>query len=118
MTGPVVGEKRKMFGAPRHMRASALEIDAILLNVETAVAADAFLPALPVATITAGPTREGGNQWKESQARAARLSSRGTSFNVDAASHTTVLGPIHGGPVLQAIERVRQDAIADMKAKS
>ena len=117
MTGPVVGEKRKMFGSPRHMRASALEIDAILLNVHAAIAAEAYLPALPIATITAGPTREGGNQWKESQARAARLSLRGTSINVDTANHTSVLGPIHAGPVLQAIERVRQDAIADMKAK-
>ncbi len=118
LSGLALSEKRKMFGARSHMRASALEIDAIMREVNIAVAADAFLPALPIATITAGPMGTTPNQWKESQSRAARLSTRGTSLNVDAATHTSVLGPLHGGAVLQAIERVRTDAIADMKAKS
>lgn len=115
-SGTALSEKRKMFGAPSHMRASAREIEAVMENVEVAVAGDAYIPALPVATITAGPAREGANQWKESQARAARLSSRGTSVNVVAASHTSILGPIYGGVVIQAIERVRADAIADLSA--
>jgi pimeloyl-ACP methyl ester carboxylesterase len=117
-TGIAVREKRRMFGAPSHMRASSAEIDAILHGGEDAIAADAFLPALPIATITAGPAGEGRNQWKESQARAARLSTRGTSVNIDAASHTTILGPIHGGVVIGAVERVRRDAISDMAAKA
>lgn len=117
-SGVALSEKRKMFGAPSHMRASAREIEAIIQSVDIAVAGDAHIPALPVATITAGPAREGGNQWKESQARAARLSLRGTAINVDGASHTSVLGPIHGGAVVQAIERVRADAISDIKTKS
>jgi pimeloyl-ACP methyl ester carboxylesterase len=117
-SGVPLREKRRMFGAPSHMRASSLEIDAIMGSLEVAVAGDAFIPALPVATITAGAAGEGRNQWKESQARAARLSTRGTSVNVDAASHTSVLGPIYGGTVIEAIERVRADAISDMKAKS
>jgi pimeloyl-ACP methyl ester carboxylesterase len=116
-SGVALREKQRMFGAASHMRASALEIDAVLLSGDVAQSADALIPALPVATITAGPSREGGSQWKESQARAARLSTRGTSINVDAASHTTILGPIHGGAVIAAIERVRGDAIADMKAR-
>ena len=114
LSGLALQEKRKMFGATSHLRASAHEIDAVMEQIDVAVAADAYLPALPVATITAGPRVDGRNQWKESQARAARLSSRGTSINVDAASHTTILGPIHSGAVIQAIERVRADAISDM----
>jgi pimeloyl-ACP methyl ester carboxylesterase len=117
-SGVPLNEKRRMFGAPSHMRASSREIDAVMGALEVAVAGDAYIPALPVATITAGAAGEGRNEWKESQARAARLSARGTSVNVDAASHTSILGPIHGGIVIQAIERVRADAISDMKAKS
>lgn len=116
-SGVPLREKRRMFGAPSHMRASSREIDAVMERLEVAVAGDAFIPALPVATVTAGAPGEGRNQWKESQARAARLSTRGTSVNVDAATHTNVLGPIHGGIVIKAIERVRADAISDMKAK-
>jgi pimeloyl-ACP methyl ester carboxylesterase len=117
-TGVAVSEKRRMFGAPSHMRASSAEIDAILTGTDDAIAADRYLPALPIATITAGPMGDTPNAWKESQARAARLSLRGTAVNIDAASHTTILGPIHGGVVIQAVERVRTDAIADMAAKS
>jgi pimeloyl-ACP methyl ester carboxylesterase len=116
-TGIALQEKRKMFGAPSHMRASAREIAAIMDNVEPAIAGDALIPPLPVATITAGPVREGRNAWKETQARAARLSTRGTSLNVDAASHTSILGPIHASHVISAIERVRADATSDLRAK-
>jgi pimeloyl-ACP methyl ester carboxylesterase len=117
-SGLPLKEKRKMFGASSHMRASAREIEAVMLNVDVALAGDAYIPALPVATITAGPARGGRSQWKESQARAARLSTRGTFVNVEGASHTSVLGPVHGTIVVQAIERVRADAVADLKAKT
>lgn len=117
-SGLPLKEKRKMFGASSHMRASAREIEAVMQNVDVALAGDAYIPVLPVATITAGPAREGRSQWKESQARAARLSTRGTFVNVEGASHTSVLGPIHGTIVVQAIERVRADAVADLKAKT
>jgi pimeloyl-ACP methyl ester carboxylesterase len=116
-SGIPLKEKRRMFGAPSHMRASAAEIDAILQGGEAALAAEPYLAALPIATITAGRVREGMSEWKESQARAARISTRGTAVNVDAASHTSILGPIHGGVVIAAIERVRRDAMADMAAK-
>jgi pimeloyl-ACP methyl ester carboxylesterase len=117
-SGLALKEKRRMFGSPSHMRASAAEIAAILDNTEAAIAGDAYIPALPVATITAGPMAEGRIQWKESQARAARLSTRGTSINVDAASHTSILGPTYGRTVIDAIERVRHDAASDVKAKT
>jgi pimeloyl-ACP methyl ester carboxylesterase len=117
-SGIALKEKRTMFGAPSHMRASAREIEAVMEHVDVALAGDAHIPALPVATITAGAADEGGrSRWKESQARAARLSTRGTSVNVDAASHTSILGPVHGAIVLQAIERVRADATSDLRAK-
>ena len=117
-SGIPLQEKRRMFGSPSHMRASAREISAIMESLEVAVAGDAYIAALPVATITAGVSGEGRNRWKESQARAARLSTRGTSANVDAATHTSVLGPVHGATVIDAIERVRADAVADLKARS
>ena len=117
-SGIALTEKRKMFGASSHMRASAREIEAVMERLEVAIAGDTYIPALPVATITAGPVREGRSQWKESQARAARLSTRGTSLNIDSASHTSILGPLHGTAVIDAIERVRSDAIGDMKAKA
>jgi pimeloyl-ACP methyl ester carboxylesterase len=116
-SGIAVKEKRRMFGAPSHMRASSREIDAIMAGGPAALAAEPYLAALPIATITAGPVRDGMSQWKESQSRAARVSTRGTAVNVDAANHTSILGPIHGGVVIAAIERVRADAIADMAAK-
>jgi pimeloyl-ACP methyl ester carboxylesterase len=116
-SGLPLREKRRMFGSSSHMRASAREISAVMERLDVAAAGDAFIPALPVATITAGPVGEGRQQWKESQARAAHLSTRGTSINVDAASHTSILGPRYGRTVIEAIERVRRDAIADMKAK-
>jgi pimeloyl-ACP methyl ester carboxylesterase len=116
-SGVPLKEKRRMFGAPSHMRASSAEIDAIMQGGDAARAADPYLAALPIATITAGPVRNGMSAWKESQARAARISTRGTAVNVDAASHTSILGPIHGGVVIQAIERVRTDAISDIAAK-
>jgi hypothetical protein len=103
-----------MFGAPTHMRASAAEIAATIKGAEAAMAADRYLEAIPVATLTAGPVAAGRNAWKEAQARPARLSKRGSSINVDAASHTTILGPIYGQAVIDAIARVKHDAVADM----
>jgi pimeloyl-ACP methyl ester carboxylesterase len=117
-TGVPLQEKRKMFGAPSHMRASAAEIDAILVSGEAALAADPLIPALPVAVLTAGPTGAVPSEWEQAQTRAARMSTRGTAQNVAAASHTSILGPVHGGAVIAAIERVRVDAISDMAKKA
>jgi pimeloyl-ACP methyl ester carboxylesterase len=111
LSGVPLKEKRKMFGAPSHMRASAAEIAATVAGAEAAMAADPFLKRIPVATITAGPASPGRSAWKEAQARPARLSSAGTSVNVDGANHTTILGPIYGHIVLDAIARVRRDAL-------
>lgn len=117
-SGIPLQEKKRMFGAPSHMRASAAEIDAIFDSGPEALAADPLIPALPVAVVTAGPSSAEPSEWEKSQTRAARMSTRGTAQSVDAASHTSILGPIHGGVVIAAIERVRADAIADLKAKT
>ncbi|MFN8958876.1 MAG: alpha/beta fold hydrolase [Hyphomonadaceae bacterium] len=114
LSGVPLKEKRRMFGAPSHMRASAAEISATIDGAQAAIAADPYLEAIPVATISAGPVSPGRDAWKEAQARAARLSRRGTSVNIDAANHTTILGPIYGQAVLDAIARVKRDAVADM----
>jgi pimeloyl-ACP methyl ester carboxylesterase len=114
LSGAPLREKRRMFGAPSHMRASAAEIAATIDGAEAAIAADRYLEAIPVATVTAGPASAGRNAWKEAQARPARLSKRGSSINIEAASHTTILGPIYGQAVIDAIARVKRDAVADM----
>jgi pimeloyl-ACP methyl ester carboxylesterase len=118
LTGLPLQEKRKMFGAASHMAASAREIGAVRDSADVALAGDAFLPALPIATVSAGPAGTPPNLWKDLQARAARLSTRGTSVNVDAANHTSILGPRHGSVVIAAVERVRSDAISDIKIKA
>jgi pimeloyl-ACP methyl ester carboxylesterase len=117
-SGIPLQEKRRMFGAPSHMRASAAEIDAILSSGEAALAADPLIPALPVAVLTAGPTGAVPSEWEQSQTRAARMSTRGTALNVAEATHTSILGPIHGTAVIAAIERVRADAISDMAKRA
>jgi pimeloyl-ACP methyl ester carboxylesterase len=117
LTGVALQEKRRMFGAASHMRASAAEIGATIDGADAALAADPFIPALPVAAITAGPTGAAGRSaWKEAQQRAARMSTRGSVVNVDAATHTSILGPVHGAVVVDAIERVRRDAAGDIAA--
>ncbi|GIU66309.1 alpha/beta hydrolase [Candidatus Phycosocius spiralis] len=118
LSGIALKEKRRMFGAPSHMQAAAAEILATTKGVELAFAADPHLKAIPVATITAGTNTPSRQAWKEAQSRAARLSPRGTSLHIDAANHTTILGPIFGGGVVEAIERVRQDAILDLAKPS
>ena len=114
LNGIALKEKRRMFGAPSHMKAASAEILATTQGAQFALAADPYLANIPVATVTAGPISSKRNAWKEAQSRAARLSSRGSSVNIDAATHTTILGPQFGGAVLQAIERVRRDAISDL----
>jgi pimeloyl-ACP methyl ester carboxylesterase len=114
LSGTALREKRRMFGAPSHMKAASAEILATTQGAQFALAADPFLANIPVATVTAGPMSSERSAWKEAQSRAARLSGRGTSVNSDAATHTTILGPQFGGAVLEAIERVRRDAISDL----
>jgi pimeloyl-ACP methyl ester carboxylesterase len=105
--GPALREKHRMFGAPRHMRAAAAEITSTIDGAARAQGADPYLAAIPVAAVTAGPAGEPGRSaWKEAQQRAARLSSQGFAINVDAATHTSILGPLHGPVVVDAIRRV------------
>ncbi|GBF57663.1 2-succinyl-6-hydroxy-2,4-cyclohexadiene-1-carboxylate synthase [Candidatus Phycosocius bacilliformis] len=112
LSGVPLQEKRRLFGSPKHMRASAAEITATIQGGEIALAADPYLKKMPVATITAGPVTPERQAWKQAQSRAARLSDYGSSINVDAANHTTILGPIYGRVVLEAIDRVRRDIAA------
>jgi pimeloyl-ACP methyl ester carboxylesterase len=114
LSGTPLREKRRLFGAPSHMRASADEISAIIDGAGSVMEADHYLEAIPVATVTAGPVTPGRYAWKEAQARPSRLSKRGSSINVEAANHTTILGPTYGQAVLDAIARVKRDAVADM----
>lgn len=96
-------EKRRMFGAPRHMRAAAAEITQTIDGGARALDADPFLTRIPVTTISAGPDR---GRWSAAQKRAATLSSAGESLVVEEATHTSILGPQHAGVVVGAIRRV------------
>jgi pimeloyl-ACP methyl ester carboxylesterase len=118
LSGTALKEKRRMFGAPSHMKAATAEILATTQGAQFALAADPYLANIPVATVTAGPISPDRTAWKEAQSRPARLSTRGTAANIEAANHTTILGPEFGGTVLEAIERVRRDAILDMAKRS
>jgi pimeloyl-ACP methyl ester carboxylesterase len=114
LSGAALAEKRKMFGARRHMAAAAAEIGQTTQgSFDVLTSADARLARMPVAAITAGPIRDGSlGAWKEAQLRAARLSPQGSALNVAAASHTTILGPVHGVAVVEAVRRVLRDAAA------
>jgi pimeloyl-ACP methyl ester carboxylesterase len=107
--GAALREKRKMFGAPRHLRAAAAEITQTINGAERATGADPYLARMPVAAITAGPGR---SAWKEAQHRGARLSPQGLIRNVDDATHTSILGPVHGGVVVDAVRTVLSQAQA------
>ena len=118
LSGTALKEKRRMFGAPSHMKAATAEILATTQGAQFALAADPYLANIAVATLTAGPISPDRTAWKEAQSRPARLSARGTAVNVEAANHTTILGPKFGNAVLDAIERVRRDAILDIAKRS
>jgi pimeloyl-ACP methyl ester carboxylesterase len=98
-----LAEKRRMFGAPRHMKAAAAEITQTINGGARALDADPFLARIPVTTISAGPDR---GRWSAAQKRAATLSSAGESLVVEDATHTSILGPRHAGVVVGAVRRV------------
>ena len=108
LTDPIgIEEKRRMFGDPRHLRAAAAEISQTIKGASRALAADPVLARIPVTVITAGPATEPARQaWKEAQQRGARLSPQGRVINVDAATHTSILGSVHGPVVVEAVREM------------
>jgi pimeloyl-ACP methyl ester carboxylesterase len=108
LDGLALKEKKRMFGAASHLKASAAEINATLAMKPEDIAADPYLARMPVAALTAGPSN--GGAWQKAQERAAGLSPSGSVEAVAQATHTSILGPVHGQRVLAAIDRVRTQA--------
>ena len=109
--GPALREKQRMFGHPRHLRAAATEIAQTTSGRERLEGVDALIAGIPVATVTAGPASPPGeNAWQDAQQRAGRISRQGLVINVDGATHTSILGPVYGGQVVDAVRTVLERA--------
>ena len=101
-------EKRRAFASGIHARTAANEVAQWPQSAKQAASAGQYAPALPVMVVTAGPAEGARKQWKDLQAAPALASQYGVAINVPEASHTSVLGPLHNGAILQAIAQVRK----------
>ena len=105
LTGAAKAEKRRFFGSGPHNRWSAAEVRAWPDSARQALKAGGYDPALPIAVVTAGP-ESGREDWKRAQAAPAMASLAGSTVNVAAASHASLLGVRHADAIVAAIERV------------
>jgi len=103
-------EKRRGFISARQSKAAYAEVLSWRAAAEQAAAAGELDPAWPVAVITAGPPSERMAGWNQVRHAPARGSRAGSIDNVDAASHTTMLGLTHGDRVVAGVERVLASA--------
>ena len=101
-------EKRRAFASGAHARTAANEVAQWPQSAKQAASAGQYAPTLPVMVVTAGPAEGARKQWKDLQAAPALASQYGVAINVPEASHTSVLGPLHNGAILQAIAQVRK----------
>jgi len=99
-----LAEKRRGFISGRQSRAALAEVLSWHAAARQAAAAGPLRPEWPVAVITAGPPRPG--PWNSIRQAPARESQAGFVDNVDAASHTTVLGLTYGDRVVAGLEHV------------
>lgn len=107
LSGPAKAEKQRAFGSAKHNRTSSDEVQLWQADAAQARAAGDVDPAIPVAVVTAGPARGGREGWKAVQAGPARRSAHGFVENVDAASHASLLGPLHNDAVIRGVLFVR-----------
>jgi len=103
-------EKRRGFISARQSKAAYAEVLSWRAAAEQAKAAGELKSEWPVAVITAGPPSERMAGWNEVRHAPARASRAGSIDNVDAASHTTMLGLTHGDRVVAGVERVLASA--------
>jgi pimeloyl-ACP methyl ester carboxylesterase len=101
-------EKRRAFASGIHARTAANEVAQWPQSAKQAASAGQYASTLPVMVVTAGPAEGARKQWKDLQAAPALASQYGVAINVPEASHTSVLGPLHNGAILQAIAQVRK----------
>lgn len=105
---PPVGlaEKRRGFISGRQSRAALDEVLNWAVAARQAYAAGDLAPEWPVAVVTAGPPSPQMKAWNTVRQAPARASRAGLIDNVDAASHTTVLGLTHGDRVVAGLDHV------------
>jgi len=99
-------EKRRGFISAKQSKAAYAEVKSWRAAAEQAKAAGELRAEWPVAVITAGPPSgrmEGWNQVRQAPARGSRA---GSIDNVEAASHTTMLGLTYGDRAVAGVERV------------
>lgn len=99
-------EKRRGLISGRQSRAAFAEVQSWRAAGEQAAAGGALNPDWPVAVITAGPPSPQMDVWNAVRHAPGRVARQGLVENVDAASHTTVLGLTHGDRVVAGIEFV------------
>lgn len=99
-------EKRRGFISGRQSRAAYAEVLSWRAAAEQAKAAGTLDPLWPVAVVTAGPPSPQMDAWNAVRQAPARESRAGMIDNVDAASHTTVLGLTHGDRVVAGVDHV------------
>ena len=99
-------EKRRGFISGRQSRAAFSEVQSWRAAGAQALAAGPLSPDWPVAVITAGPPSPQMDAWNTVRHAPARASRAGLIDNVDAATHTTVLGLTHGDRVVAGVDHV------------
>ncbi len=110
-------EKRWAFANGRHNRTAADEVEMWAQASAQAAAQPPFDPAWPVAVVTAGPLK-GREEWKAIQSKPARDARHGLIDNVEAASHTRVLGKDFADHIVRAVAFVADPANAGTTQKS
>jgi pimeloyl-ACP methyl ester carboxylesterase len=95
-------EKRWAFANGRHNRTSADEVALWPQASQQAGQQPPYDPAWPVAVVTAGPVK-GRESWKALQAAPATASRHGMVDNVEAATHTRLLGQGFADHIVKAV---------------
>lgn len=101
-----LAEKRRGFISGRQSRAAYAEVLSWRAAAVQAAEAGALDPDWPVAVVTAGPPSPQMDLWNQVRQAPARNSRAGLIDNVDAASHTSILGLTHGQRVVAAVDHV------------
>lgn len=106
LTPEGLAEKRRGFISGRQSRAARAEVESWRAAADQTLMAGALDPDWPVAVITAGPQTPQRAAWNTVRHAPGRESRAGLVENVDAATHTSVLGMIHGHRVVAGVEHV------------
>jgi pimeloyl-ACP methyl ester carboxylesterase len=99
-------ERRRAFSSGRHQRVAAAEVKAWRASVEQVGVTPPFPPEWPVAVVFSRSDSGLGAAINAARAGPAEQSRHGRLIEVAGASHTTLLGKIYGGQIVEAIRFV------------